>query len=512
MGKLSDKIVTGGHLARIAEKCRKSGGKTVLCFGAFDLIHPGHIRFLKAAKRYGDILIVAIPADRFVNKGPGRPIFRQELRAEVLSAFAAVDYVTVVDGPSAAGIIASVRPDFYVKGHETDSLLSVPEPAAAPDDERALAEAGGKLVKTDDEVSFSSSKLIESNLDVYPAKTKAYLEVLKRKYSADQVLATLKTLKPLKILILGEAIIDQYYYCRPMGKSSKEPVMVNRYLSDESFIGGVLATANHTSSLSDDITLVTILGKKRSFKRFIVSKLRSAVKPVFFVQQGAHTIVKRRFVEMDSKQKLFQISYLDDRPSLPVKLEDAIMEYLTAELPKFDLVIVNDFGHGMFTEKMITIICDRAKYVALNVQANSANYGFNVISKYRRADFVCIDDQEIRLATHDRAGDLEPQITQIFDRMGAKLMVVTKGPKGTIAYTAKDGFHYAPALSDRIVDRVGAGDALFAVTSPCAYAGLPVDLVSFVANVAGALKTQVVGNRSQIEFGQLQSFISRLLR
>lgn len=506
------KIKRLNDLVSTIQKLKKTGKKIVLCHGVFDLLHPGHIRHFISAKKYGDVLIVTLTADSFVKKGPGRPIFNQELRAEVLASIGAIDYVSIIESPSALSVIEKIQPDYYIKGPDYLNRKHNPKiPRKLDDEAKAVTEYGGQVIITDDDVIFSSSKLINDYLAVYPPRTKKYLETIKGKYSPEQIFEKLAQLSKLKVLIIGDAIIDQYHYCVPMGKSSKEPVMVHRYLSEESFLGGTLATANHMASLVNSITLMTILGKKDSFRNFIKENLKPQVAPVFFYQSNSHTIIKRRYLDKDIKQKLFQISYLKDE-DIPVAIESQILKTLKRTLRKFDLVVVNDFGHGMLTPRIITLLSEKARFLALNVQANSANYGFNVITKYPRADYVCIDEQEIRLATHDKHSPLQELIKRIQVKMKCRDIMVTRGYNGTLIYAKRQGFYEASALTEQIVDRVGAGDALFAITSPCIYRDLDKDLVSFVGNVAGALQVQTVGNRKAIEYDDLHRFINRLLK
>lgn len=497
--------------AKIADTLKKEGKKVVQCHGAFDLLHPGHIRHFQSAKRLGDILIVTITGDEYIKKGPGRPIFTQDLRAEVLSAVEYIDYVVIVDSDSAIESIKKIKPNFYVKGpdykyRKENAFI----PRKLELEKEAIESVGGKLIFTED-IVFSSSRLINEHLDVYPPKTKKYLDILKSRYTSDYIIERLSSMHALNVLVIGDAIVDQYHYCLPMGKSSKEPIMVHQYVSEESFAGGSLATANHTAALSRNVSLLTLLGKKRSLRSFIVKHLNKAVHPTFFYQPGSSTIVKKRYLDAFTKQKLFQVSYLKDEPPAH-DVEKQIIKFLKNEIKKYDLVVVNDFGHGLLTEKIIKVICVKANYLALNVQANSANYGFNVITKYKRADFICIDDQEIRLALHDKYSDLTPLIKKIYKKMKCKNLIVTKGPKGSISYSEKQGIHEAPALTDKIIDRVGAGDALFAVSSPCVYSGMEQELAAFVGNVAGALQVQIVGNRKPIELVDLTKFITRLLK
>jgi len=507
------KIVNLTELAKISQQLKKSRKKIVLCHGAFDLIHPGHIRHFQSAKKHGDILIVTITADKYMKKGPGRPIFNEGLRAEVLAALNNVDFVAIVNSESAIEIINSIKPDFYFKGPDyKDRKINAKVPRKLDVEKKAVEHWGGKLMFTADEITFSSSKLINHYLDPYPPKTKQYFDGLKQKYSVDEIIEQLVQLKSVKVLIIGDTIIDQYHYCTPMGKSSKEPVIVNRFLHDESFTGGVLASANHVSALSDQVQMVTVLGKQQTFESFIRKKLYNPVRPNFFYREDTNTYVNRRFLDSVTNQKVFQITYMNNTP-ISGTLEKKIISYLGKQIPKSDLVIVNDFGHGMITKNIIETICTQAKYLTLNVQANSANYGFNVVTKFPSANFVCIDEQELRLATHDKYSDIPTLVRILGKQTNFAEMIITRGKDGSLSYSKKnDQLIETPACVDKTVDRVGAGDALFAITSPCMYADMDRALVSFIGNVAGALQAQVVGNKEQIKFADLTKFITRLLK
>ncbi len=512
MSKVGKKIVTLGNLAKIAAKLKKQGKKIVLCHGVFDLLHAGHIRHFKSARKYGDILVVTVTADKYIKKGPGRPFFGENLRAEVLSSIAYIDYVAIIKGESAVMAIEKVKPDFYIKGPDYKKRKSYAKiPQKLDQEKEAINKVGGRIVFTDDEVVFSSSSLINNYLENYPPKTKAYLEAFKKKYPAEFIIERLNTLSQVKILLIGDAIIDQYHYTLPMGRSSKEPIMVHRFISEESFAGGVLASANHLASISENIALVTLLGKKKSFRNFIVKHLKAGIKPIFFYQKGANTIIKRRYLDSFTRQKQFQLTFIKDG-FIDSHLEKEIIATLKKEIVKYDLVIINDFGHGLLSDKIIRTISAETKYLALNVQANSANYGFNVVTKYPKADFVCIDEAEIRLATHDKYGDLRQLVKRVYRKMKCKDMIVTRGASGSLGFSEKEGYYETPALTDKIVDRVGAGDALFAITSPCLFAGFEKDLAAFIGNVAGALQVQVVGNKKPIELSDMTKFITRLLK
>lgn len=508
MDNIYKKIKKVEELKDIIAGLKKQKKKVVHCHGVFDLIHPGHIRHLASAKKEGDVLIVTVTSDAFVKKGPGRPIFNEQLRAETLAAMNSVDYVCVNHAPTAVNCIKLLEPDVYVKGQDyeqkdTDITGKINE------EEAAIKSVGGEIVFTH-EIVFSSSKLINEHLDVFPEATRSYLKTIAEKYSINDMVGALETLKKMKVLVIGDAIVDQYHYCATMGTSLKSQVVVTRYLSEESFAGGVFATANNTAQICADVQLVTILGENLSHKEFIDSRLSSNVKPKYFYRVSAPTTVKRRFVDTDNR-KMFEICYINDQP-ISREQEGEIADYLNDIIPAYDLVIVSDFGHGFLNGRLIELICEKSRYLAINVQTNSANTGFNLTSKYKRADYVSIDEPEIRLAVHEKHLGLKEVMGKLLDNHDYSNLIVTWGAKGSIYYSRKTGFLEAPAIASRVIDAIGAGDAFFAYTAPCFSQGLQPDLISFIGNAVGALAVQIVCNRNPVDKIDLMKFITRLLK
>ncbi|MCK4948384.1 MAG: adenylyltransferase/cytidyltransferase family protein [Candidatus Aureabacteria bacterium] len=511
MEDIHRKIVKVEKLGGVCSKLKTKGKKIVHCHGVFDLLHLGHIRHFKLAKKHGDILIVTITKDKHVKRGPGRPVFNEHLRAEALASLAVTDYVSIIDSPTAIECLGILKPDFYVKGSEYrkkegDITGKISE------EEEAVKTVGGRLVFTDD-ITFSSSKLLNKYLDVYPPRTVKYLKAIGKKYSIDFITEKLCLLKDLKVLVIGDAIIDQYHYCTPMGKSSKEHLVANRYDSEETFAGGTLATANNIANLCKQVDLLTMLGKEDedSLNDFIKSRLSPNITPVFFYRPDVGTIIKRRFVNKDSNRKLFEICYMKD-DSIFGRIETRILKQIEKTIENYDLVVVSDFGHGLLTKRIIDLICAKAKYLALNVQTNSANIGFNLVTKYPRVNCVCVDEMELRFATHDKFSDLRTLARKVYHDLKCQQVIATRGPHGSLSYCETAGYHETPAFAYRVVDAIGAGDAFFAFVAPCFSAGLPQDLVSFVGNAVGSLAVQIVCNREPVKFVDLIKYITRLLK
>ncbi len=507
------KIVELQDIGRITDRAHAEGRKVALCHGVFDLFHIGHLRHLAAGKEHSDILIVSITADEYVNKGPDRPVFPAELRSELLAGLDIVDWVVVVYHPSAEPIIEAVQPDVYVKGGEyanedkdiTGKIVR----------ERELVERyGGKIVFTHD-VTFSSSNLLNSHFNLIDKSARAYLETVRVAGAEQKIADGLAKIEKMKILLIGETIIDHYHYVAPMGKSAKENIIATLHQDEEFFAGGVAAAANHVSSLCPSVEMVTILGDPHvgeNYESFVRERLAPGVKPTFFYRPNAPTIRKTRFIEPTYVRKLFEVYHMDDSP-LPNEVQEEIDETLEKKIAGADLVIVLDFGHGLITQKTIGLL-ETARFLAINAQSNAGNIGYNLITKYRRADFICIDAMEARLAAKDKHVSLQEIVAQsIPSAIDCSNIIVTHGKAGCYASgKASDEVVHVPAFRRDVVDSVGAGDAFFVMSAPFVAAGLDCALAGFVGNAAGAIKVGIVGHRRPLSKVELQRYMATLLK
>ncbi len=504
-----EKIKTLDELEEIIKQLKVQDKTVVHCHGVFDLMHPGHVRHLEAAKDSGDMLVVTVTPDEYVGKGPGRPVFNQHLRAETIGAMQSVDYVAINEWPTAVKTIKKLKPHAYVKGSEY----------AAPEDdltggisheEDAVTSIGGRIIFTD-EITFSSTELINRHLNVFNDEVRVFLDDFKKRHPSSEIIDLLKRLSDLKVLVIGETIIDEYHYCKAIGKPVKEAVLATKYISEETFAGGVIAVANHLAGFCNDVHMVSCLGTLDTKEEFILDHLKPHIQPKFFYRNNTRTIIKRRFVDPDFLTKLFQLAYIDDR-DLPAELNKETCDYLEATIPDYDLVLVVDYGHGFIQKDITRILCEKARFLSVNAQTNSSNYGFNPITKYPSADYICIDEPEIRLASHDKFGKLEDLIIDTANKLDCKNVVITRGHVGSISYDTDGKFYEIPIFSSNVVDRIGAGDAYLAITSPCVAMGADMELVAFIGNAVGAMAVGIVCNRSSIEPVSLYKYITTLLK
>jgi rfaE bifunctional protein nucleotidyltransferase chain/domain len=482
-------------LATILAGLRAAGKRIVHCHGVFDLLHIGHVRHFEQARALGDVLVVTLTPDRFVNKGVGRPAFTETLRAEFLASLGCVDYVAINRWPTAVETIRLLRPNVFAKGSEfrglNDTIGHVGREA------EAIRDVGGEIAFTDDLV-YSSSGLINQYLSPYPDAVRDFLADFAGRHPADEVLAPLRAAENLRVLVVGETIIDEYTYCEAIGKSGKEPVLASRFLGTDRFGGGVLACANHLAGFVHSVDVLTQLGEGRDEEAFVRGVLKPNVGPILLEKSGSPTIVKQRFVEKYLSQKMFEVYRMNDGP--PDEQADAeFCGRLRQLLPQYDLVVVADYGHGMLTSRAIETICKGSKFLAVNTQSNAGNHGFNMISKYPRADYVCLAQREVALETRNQQLTAEEMAEHVAGKLDCPRVMITRGSAGTLYHTAPDRFDRVPALATRVVDRVGAGDAVLCVTSLCAALDAPPEVTAFIGNVVGAEAVAILGNQRSVE-------------
>lgn len=258
----------------------------------------------------------------------------------------------------------------------------------------------------------------------------------------------LDAISKLKVLVVGDAIYDEYCYVKPMGMAAKEPILAVRAERTQRFKGGVWAAAEHVRALCGEVD----------------------------IEHSCFATVKTRYVEETYVRKLFEVHSRED-----------IYPSQGGYIERYDLVIAADFGHGQIA---VGDYFMGAKFLAVNAQTNSANRGFNLITKYKRADYVVIDSLEARLAAQDRDSGIE----NVIEKLGFQKIVVTLGADGAVGYDGS--FHYSKAKTKSVVDTIGAGDAFFCVTAPLAAVGADMQTILEVGNAAGAIKCGSVGQKA----------------
>ena len=250
-------------LIKELEKIKKKNKKIVLCHGVFDLVHLGHIEHFKSAKSYGDYLIVSLTADRFIQKGPGRPLFNEDQRVKYLNQIKLIDKVILSKTSSAEDVIELIKPDYYVKG--PDYIKNKNDKTKKIFLEKKLVQKfGGKIAYTKDQL-FSSSKIINLNNLVFNEEQKNFITKIKKKFNYNEISKILSKFKKLDVFVVGELIVDKYCFGDVIGKSGKEPHLVLKEKATEYYLGGSAAIARHLSTFVRTVEILSPFGFEQNY-------------------------------------------------------------------------------------------------------------------------------------------------------------------------------------------------------------------------------------------------------
>ena len=507
------KVIKKEKFPDIHDVYKIAGKKIVLCHGVFDLLHYGHIEHLQEAKKQGDILVVTVTAAPFVNKGPGRPYFNDEQRMAFLASLAFVDHVILSEAATVIDILPFIQPDVYVKGQEyADKANDI---SGNIEKERAAVEAyGGKLYFTQGAV-FSSTNLLNNFFNTLPDELVSNIRTLKEMFGIDlidKIRTQAETFLKLKVLVIGDVIIDEYVFCNLQGLTSKDSALSVRYDAEEKYLGGSLAIARHCANFAD-VTVCSMLGSEKYIHMMINDGLKN-VKKEFVYDDSFVTPVKRRYLKVhplrQEYDKLFSVNNLLSKEKANHVDYGKFHEKLEKMLPCYDVVIVGDYGHGLIDDKTIKILQEKAMFLAVNCQTNSSNYGMNLITKYQKADMFVVDEKELRLAFGQAVKPHEQLIKNLQEMLHSKYAWVTLGADGAFGMK-DDSTYHCPAVTLTVKDTVGAGDAFYSLAALCAATEMPIEIATLMSNVSGAIKTNMVGNSGTIEKVTLLKFLNSIL-
>jgi rfaE bifunctional protein kinase chain/domain len=474
------------------------------------LLHIGHLKHFKSAKKYGDILIVSVTPDKFIQKGFNRPYFKSEQRMESLASIEIIDFVLLNKSANAIDIINKIKPDYYVKGPDYKNFKD--DVTGQIKKERlAVKKNGGKLILTEDH-AYSSSSILNQFGDTYNLSQKKFIHKIRTKINLNNFNKQINKLQDLKVLVIGEAIIDKYVFCETLGKSGKEPHLVLRNLREEVYLGGALSIARNISDFCKKITILSMLGQEKEYEKYIKKNLTKRIKSQFLYKSKSPTIVKKRYLEHITNNKVLGIYMLNDE--LLNKKDESIFEkMILKEIKEHDVVIVSDYGHGLITKKLAKLLCKNSKFLALNAQANASNTGYHSIQKYKGVNCVVINETELRQELRDKNEKLDILTKKLTKMIGINNLVITRGSNGAILYSSKDKkYFHCPAFASKVVDKIGAGDSMLSIMSILIKSNFNNIISIFLGSLAGAMSVSEMSNKVPIKKTKLLKYFNHILR
>jgi rfaE bifunctional protein nucleotidyltransferase chain/domain len=470
-----------------------------MCHGCFDIVHPGHVRHLQQAAKFGDRLLVTITGDSMIDKGTGRPLIPQELRAENLAALNCVDWVAINSHPTAAELLDVVRPDVYVKGREYEHNRD----ARFQQEKQIVEHHGGRVVFTSGDVVFSSTALIDAMEEAAsPFQASLRRIVQDNQLTPSKIDSLVASFQGKRVLIIGETIKDTYVMCERPAVAGESPIMTLRPLEYRSFDGGAAIIAKHVAAMGGRPTLLTVLPRTTEAAG-IRQRLDAQHVRVQWIDIESSLIEKQRFLVGTSKVMKLDLGG-------PLTLDAAHRERFIQDSVDAargcDAVIIADFGQGLFSPAMLTELGKALRPIVPLMTGDVSGRRSNLLSM-RNLDLICPSESEIRDALHDYDEGLSSVVWRVMQATQSKWAIATLGPEGLIAFervsnvaTNHDQWQahvigqHVPSLVPFAVDALGCGDALLAAATLALTTGASLSVSALLGSVAAASQAQRLGN------------------
>ena len=452
-------------------------------------------------------MVVSVTADKFVLKGQSRPINNLKNRIDVLKNLKIVDYVLESNFPTAEKIIEKIKPKIYCKGPDYKNKIN--NDKRLQKEVKALKKNNGKFITVIHE-TLSSTKIIkQANLDINDDKISKYIKFLRRKYSSEYLLNQVKKLYQNNVLVLGEMIIDKYIFAEAIGKSGKDSMLVFKENRERQYIGGTGYISNLCSSFVKEIDYIFHIGSFDNKISFIKKNLSNKINFKFFVKSDSPTIQKLRYVDYYKNTKIIGFYNINDE-QINSREEKKFLKEIDKKIKKNNIVIVTDYAHGEFTNKIRKFVQKDNYKVFLNTQINSFNYRYHTVQNYKRVNTLCINESELRHEMRDSKSSINRLARNLKRQIKFKNLVVTQGKFGATLFNSKNKIYNIPAFENNPIDTIGSGDTFFAIISLCLGSGLNEEVSLLFASLAASYSVNKVGSKKHFNKENLIEDIKHL--
>ncbi len=463
--------------------------KVIMCHGTFDLVHPGHIRHLMYARDHADILVASLTSDAHINKANFRPFVPQDLRAMNLAALECVDYVIIDSNATPIENLKFLQPDFFAKGYEYSAEGIHPR---TREEMEVIEGYGGELLFTPGDLVLSSSAIIETtppNLAMEKLLALLHSEGLQ----FTDLKSALTKLKGIRVHVVGDTIVDSYTYCSLIGGTAKTPTFSVKFEREVNFPGGAAVVAKHLRSAGAEVVFSTVLGDD-ALKDFVLDDLKaSGIECRAIIDPARPTTQKNAFIT--NGYRMLKVDKLDNRP-ISEHIVDSFKQTIAAE--KMDVVVFSDFRHGIFNKFTIPQLTEAIPPNALRVADSQVANRWGNILEFQNFDLITPNEREARFALGDQDSTIRPLALDLYKKAGCKLLILKLGERGMITYRAPSpevrSFFTVDSFTDKVVDAVGAGDALLSYATLSMAATKSNVIGSILGALAAAVACENDGN------------------
>lgn len=487
----SKKIKTLDELAALIGP-RPREQKVIMCHGAFDLVHPGHVRHLLYAKSKADILIASLTCDQHITKANLRPYVPEDLRAYNLSAFEMVDYVIIDRNPTPIEALKRLEPDFFAKGYE---YVEGDIPPKTREEMDTLETYGGVMIFTPGDVVYSSSRFIET---APPNLCTEKLMVLMDQEGIGfaDLGATIERFQGIRVHVVGDTIVDTFTRCTMIGGMTKTPTISVRFQERTDFVGGAGIVAKHFRAAGAQVTFSTLLGDD-DMARFALDDLRREGVATLAITDPTRPTTNKNVI-LAGDYRMLKVDTLDNRP-----ISREVVDQLRAQLAATpaDIVVFSDFRHGIFNKHTIAALVEGIPAGAFRVADSQVASRWGNITEFKDFDLITPNEGEARFALGDQDSVVRPLASELFARAQCRTLILKLGERGILTYRTRPPGDPRTIVSldsfaRTVVDPVGAGDALLAYASLAMIAGAGNEVIaSILGSLAAGLECEYDGNR-----------------
>jgi len=464
--------------------------KVIMCHGVFDVVHPGHIRQFLYAKSKAEILLVSLTADKHINKGSYRPHVPQDLRAFNLAALDIVDYVIIDKEKEPIKNIKHIKPDYFVKGFEYKNIDQNIKTIKEYD---AIKSYKGKMIFSPGDIVYSSSKIIKTQSpDLGYEKIQNLMDL--EKITFKNLRDTLKKFKYLSAHVIGDTIVDSYTDTFPIGGPIKYPHISVLKINSKKYVGGAAIVASHIAATGCKTFFTSVIGNDDNGK-FIIKNIKKN-KVIFnqIIDKSRPTVNKNTIISKN--QKILKIDTLDNTP-----ISKELFEKIKKNIKKIktSAVIFSDFRHGMFNRDTIPEYIKSIKKSAVKVADSQVASRWGNILDFKNFDIITPNEREARFSLGDQDSSIRPLATQLYRQSKCKLLILKLGEKGILSYRKEnwkviDSFYVLDSLVKKLIDPVGAGDALIAYATLSMCASKNHAITSIISLIAASIACEKEGN------------------
>ncbi|MBB73425.1 MAG: hypothetical protein CMJ75_02800, partial [Planctomycetaceae bacterium] len=380
-------------------------------------------------------------------------------------------------------------------------------------EKEAVQNVGGQISFIG-EVVYSSTSLLNQYFSILTPQTESYLSKLRETYNVEFILEQIELFKKKKVLVVRETIIDEYIFCQPLGIANKATCVNAQYKDTELHLGGAAGIVKHLDEFCKEVSFVTSMDLEGEYPSFVKKKLGPNIQTKFFTLSQSY-VVKKRFLTLGNQQnnQIFEMTHTNsNQTTTDTNTEQSIFKYLEQVSQNYDLIIVADYGYNFINAKLAKFLCQLDNYLSVSAQTNSYNLGSNLLTKYSKADYICADEPEIRLALGMASANTKDLIPQLSKKLNCPKISITLGDQGSFNWSQKNGFFKSTAFTTEVVDATGASSAYFGVSSLCAHSELEPRLIGFIGNCVGAMMVRTLGHRQYVSPNTLSRFVTALLK